>query len=141
LSIPRPVVRRINRGPANAGSDTEIKENILKYLSVYHSTPKTLSTEAMADMQKLVEESFKSGVMIMTGGILPVKNGGARVRSSGGQITVDGPYTEAKELTGGFAILQAKSREEVIELTRSFLRITGDGECEIHQIEGPGGDN
>ena len=113
----------------------------MKYLSVYHSSPRTLPPEAMADMQRLVEESFRSGTLVMTGGILPVKNGGARVRASGGQITIDGPYTEAKELTGGFAILQAKSREEAIELTKSFLKIAGDGECELHQIEEPGGQN
>ena len=95
----------------------------------------------MGDMQRLIEENFKSGALILTGGILPVKNGGARVRASGGQITVDGPYTETKELTGGFAILQAKSREEAIELTRRFLKIAGDGECELHQIEEPGGEN
>lgn len=113
----------------------------MKYLSLYHSTPRTLSPEALGDMQKLIEENFKSGMLVLTGGILPVKNGGARVRASGGQITLDGPYIETKEFTGGFAILQAKSREEVIEMTRRFLRITGEGECEIHQIEEPGGEN
>jgi hypothetical protein len=89
----------------------------------------------MNGMQKFVEESFKSGALILTGGILPVKNGGARVRAIGGQITVDGPYTETKELTGGFAILEAKSRPQAIELTSQFLKIVGDGECELHQID------
>jgi hypothetical protein len=46
----------------------------------------------------------------------------------------DGPFTEAKELIGGFAILQAKSKEEAIELTRRFLDVAGDGECEIRQL-------
>lgn len=113
----------------------------MKYLSVYHSTHRTLSPEAMGEMQKLIGESSKSGALVLTGGILPVQNGGARVRASGGQITVDGPYTETKELTGGFAILQAKSREEAIGLTRGFLKIVGDGECELHRIEEPGGEN
>jgi hypothetical protein len=113
----------------------------VKYLSIYHSTPRTLSPEAMADMQGLVEESFRSGTLVLTGGLLPVKNGGARVRASGGQITIDGLSTEAKELTGGFAILQAKSREEAIQLTERFLKIAGDGECELHHIEEAGGHN
>ena len=46
----------------------------------------------------------------------------------------DGPFTEAKELVGGFAILKANSKEEAIELTRQFLRVAGDGECELRQL-------
>jgi hypothetical protein len=113
----------------------------MKYLSVYHSAPRPMSPEAMGEMQKLIEESFKSGALVLTGGIQPVKNGGARVRASGGRITVDGPYTETKELTGGFAILQANSREEAIGLTTRFLKVVGDGECELHQIDEPGREN
>jgi hypothetical protein len=113
---------------------SEIEENtFVKYLSIYHSTPRTLSPEAMADMQGLVEESFRSGTLVLTGGLLPVKNGGARVRASGGQITIDGLSTEAKELTGGqptvtdgpfieskeviggYWMIQVKSKAEAIE--------------------------
>ena len=46
----------------------------------------------------------------------------------------DGPFIESKELIGGFAILQANSKEEAIELARKFLDVAGDGECEIRQI-------
>jgi hypothetical protein len=50
-------------------------------------------------------------------------------------VTVtDGPFTESKEIVGGFAILQAKSKAEAIELAREFLHVAGDGECEIRQI-------
>jgi hypothetical protein len=57
------------------------------------------------------------------------------VRKSGNAITVtDGPFTEAKEVVGGFAILEARSKEHVIELAREFLQVAGDGECEIRQI-------
>jgi hypothetical protein len=60
---------------------------------------------------------------------------GARVRKSGDKVTVtDGPFTEAKEMVGGFAILEANSKAEAIELTRQFLKIAGDGECELRQL-------
>jgi hypothetical protein len=46
----------------------------------------------------------------------------------------DGPFTEAKEVIGGFALIQTKTRDEMIEWTRRFLAICGPGECELHQI-------
>ena len=60
---------------------------------------------------------------------------GARVRLANGTISVtDGPFTESKELVGGFAILQAKSKQEAIDLVRDFLRVVGQGECELRQL-------
>ena len=50
---------------------------------------------------------------------------------------VDGPFVETKEVTGGFAILQANSREEVIEMTKRFLKVAGDGEARLRQIMEP----
>jgi hypothetical protein len=49
----------------------------------------------------------------------------------------DGPFAEAKEFVGGFALLEVKSREEVIECTKQFLAIAGDGETELRQIQEP----
>ena len=46
----------------------------------------------------------------------------------------DGPFTETKEVVGGFALLQAKSKEEAIALIKTFLKVAGDGECEIRQL-------
>jgi hypothetical protein len=110
----------------------------MKFLSVYHSGNNQMGPAAQARMGQLVEESMKSGVLVLTGGILPVAKGGARVKATGGQVVVDGPFTETKEITGGFAILEAKSREEAIELVKNFLAIAGDGECEMHQLSLPG---
>jgi len=60
---------------------------------------------------------------------------GARVRSAGGKVTVtDGPFTETKELIAGFAILEARSKQEAIQMARDFLTVAGDGECELRQI-------
>jgi hypothetical protein len=94
----------------------------------------------MAEMGKLIEESMKAGTLLSTGGLLPLSKGGARIRCSEGNVTiVDGPFTEAKEVIAGFAILQANSREEAIEMVRKFHKIGGDGESELHQIlDSPG---
>lgn len=60
---------------------------------------------------------------------------GARVRLSNGKVTgTDGPFTEAKEVIGGLAILQANSKQEAIELVRNFLSFAGDGECKLRQL-------
>jgi hypothetical protein len=47
---------------------------------------------------------------------------------------IDGPFTESKEVVGGFAILKANSNKEAIELVKNFLQAAGDGECELRQI-------
>jgi hypothetical protein len=88
----------------------------------------------MSKMGKLIEEGTKAGWLLATEGCLPSALG-ARVRLSGGKLTVtDGPFTEAKELVGGFAILRTNSKEEAIELAKQFLPVAGDGECELRQL-------
>src|SRR5258708_4834308 len=108
----------------------------MRFLSIYKAreTNEPPTPEHMATMGKLIEEYMKTGQLLATEGCLPSALG-ARVRLDSGKISVtDGPFTESKEVVGGFAILQAKSKEEAIELARSFLAVAGDGECEIRQI-------
>jgi hypothetical protein len=94
----------------------------------------------MATMGKLVEEGMKAGWLLATEGCLPSKLG-ARVRRSDGKLNVtDGPFTESKELVGGFAILKANSKQEAIELARQFLQVAGEGECELRQLYEPSAD-
>jgi hypothetical protein len=108
----------------------------MRFLSIYKTvetnTPPSL--EHMTKMGQLIEESMRAGVLLATEGCLPSALG-ARVRLSNGRISVtDGPFTETKEVIGGFAVLQANSKAEAIELARRFLEVAGDGECEIRQI-------
>jgi hypothetical protein len=108
----------------------------MRFLSIYKSvetnTPPTV--EHMAKMGQLIEKYMKAGVLVATEGCLPSAKG-ARVRLSGGNVTVtDGPFSESKEVVGGFALLETRSKEEAIELTKEFLQVAGDGECEIRQI-------
>lgn len=98
------------------------------------------SEQLMNDMGKLIEEMTRKGVLIRTAGLRPTAEG-VRVRLRGGKLTtIDGPFTETKEVIGGFAILEAASMEEAIELTRRFLKIHGDEwdiDCEVRQLDGP----
>ena len=108
----------------------------MRFLSIYKNVERGVppTEQEMAAMGALIEEGFKAGWLLGTEGCLPSALG-ARVRRDGERVTVsDGPFTEAKELIGGFAILQADSKEEAIELCRKFLAVAGDGECELRQL-------
>jgi hypothetical protein len=99
------------------------------------------SEQLMADMGRLIEELTRSGQLISTAGLRPTSDG-VRVRlHRGGRLSVvDGPFTETKEVIGGYAILEAASKAEAVELTRRFLRVHGtdwDVECEVRPLDGP----
>ena len=95
----------------------------------------------MEAVGKLSQEAFEKGIMVDSGGLAPTSKG-ARVRVSGGKVTVtDGPFAEAKELVGGYAIMDLPSREEAIEHGRRFMELHRDvlgpdyeGELEIRQL-------
>jgi hypothetical protein len=108
----------------------------MRFLSIYKTAERNTppSQEEMAAMGKLVEEGMKAGWLLATEGCLPTSLG-ARVRRSDGKLTVtDGPFAEAKEVVGGFALLQTSSKQEALELTKRFLNEAGDGECELRQL-------
>ena len=89
----------------------------------------------VAEMDRLVEEMTRKGVLLAAGGL---DQAGTRVVSSGGKITVtDGPFTEAKETILSFALVEARSKDEAIELARRFWLIAGNGEGAIRQVYGP----
>jgi hypothetical protein len=90
--------------------------------------------QEIGQMGKLIEEMTSAGVLLSAEGCQPSSTG-ARVRRTGGKVTVtDGPFTEAKEIVGGFAIVQAKSKAEAIEWAKRFLDVAGNGESEILQL-------
>jgi hypothetical protein len=98
------------------------------------------SEQLMQDMGKLIEEMTRSGALVGTAGLRPTAEG-VRVRQRHGKQSVtDGPFTETKEVIGGYAVLEAKSKAEALELTRRFLKVHGDEwdiECELRQLDGP----
>jgi hypothetical protein len=98
--------------------------------------------ELMDAMASLSEEAVKNGTMLASGGLAPTAQS-TRVRVSNGQLTVtDGPFTEAKEIVGGFAQFELKSKEEAIEGAVRFMELHKkhwpgwEGETEIRQIFG-----
>ncbi|MGO4214105.1 YciI family protein [Terriglobus sp. 2YAB30_2] len=108
----------------------------MKFLSIYKAPERNTppSPEEMATMGTLIEEGFTKGWLLATEGCLPSALG-VRIRRSDDKISVtDGPFTEAKEVVGGFALLKADSKEEAIELVQQFLKVVGEGECELRQL-------
>jgi hypothetical protein len=97
------------------------------------------SEQLMQDMGKLMDEMIRDGSLVRTAGLRPTKEG-ARVRLRKGELTVtDGPFPETKEVIGGYAILEAASLRDAIELTKRFLRVHGDAwelECEVRPLDG-----
>ena len=77
-------------------------------------------------MGALFEEITKAGVMLDTAGLTPTSEG-TRITWTGGTLSyIDGPFTESKEVVGGYAILQAKDKAEAMEWTKRFLQIHPD---------------
>ena len=99
--------------------------------------------ELMDAIATLAEEEAKAGTMLGSGGLGPTALG-ASVRLSGGQVTVtDGPFTEAKEVVGGYAEFELKSKKEAIESAVHFMELHKkhwpgwEGETEVRQMFGP----
>ncbi len=112
----------------------------------YRSSPPPAAL--MEAMGKFIERSMREGTLVDTGGLLPSEQG-ARVRLEKGRITVsDGPFSEAKEVIGGWAILRADSKEEVLRIAKEFMELHRqhwpefEGESEVRPMveagEGPG---
>jgi hypothetical protein len=107
----------------------------VRYLMMSKPTDAVPDEKLYTEMGKFIEELTVAGTLLATGGLEP---GGVRVTSSGDEITVtDGPFAEAKEAVAGFALVEVRSKEEAIELTRRFRKIVGDGESVIQQVFGP----
>ena len=114
----------------------------MRFLSIVKSAENQgAPPQALLDaIAKLTEESLKDGSVVSTGG-LGGTGTGVRVRIAKGKVTTtDGPFTEAKEVIGGFAILEAPSKREAIEATRRFLELhrkhwpAWEGECELREL-------
>ena len=90
--------------------------------------------ELIENMGTFIEEITKAGVLLATDGLQPSSKG-ARVKLSEGKVTVtDGPFIETKELVASYALFQVNSMAEAIEWTTRFLKVLGQGECELRPI-------
>jgi len=104
----------------------------MSYVPASNAPP---TSAQMAALGKFQAEQAKTGQLVSTGGLLP--NGG-RLTMSKGKFT-DGPFTEAKEVVIGWAIVECKSKEEALELARRFMAVAGDGVGEVRQMFMPEG--
>ena len=112
---------------------------IVKHAENQGPPPKQL----MDAIAKLAEDETKAGTMLGSGGLGPTALG-ARVRLSGGKVMVtDGPFTEVKEVVGGYAQFELKSKEEAVESAIRFMELHKkhwpgwEGETEVRQMFGP----
>lgn len=113
----------------------------MPFLSIVRSAESQKAPQALMDaMDKFVRESLSNGSVLQTGGLGPSSNG-ARFRVSKGKLTVtDGPFAEAKEVLGGYAVLAAKTREAALADARRFMELhqrywpEWEGECEVREI-------
>lgn len=94
----------------------------------------------MEAMDRFIEASLKDGSLVQTGGLAPAADG-TWLRQSGGKLRLtDGPFAEAKEMVGGYAILEAPSRSAAIEIMRRFMQLhqtnwpEWEGECELREM-------
>jgi hypothetical protein len=121
------------------------KDRIMKYLMLikhaenYRS--QSIPKELQDAMGEFVAEGFKSGALKDTAGLKGTAEG-FRVRSSRGKLKVtDGPFTEAKEVIGGYALVEAGSKAEALDLARDFMELhrvhwpAFEGECEVRPLD------
>ncbi|HYM16241.1 MAG TPA: YciI family protein [Dehalococcoidia bacterium] len=117
----------------------------MKYLSFIRSSEKYRESQPPAGlaeaMGKLIDKCTSEGALVDTGGVAPSKDG-FRMRLANGKLTTtDGPFTESKEVIGGWAILKADSRAEILRLTTEFMDLHREHwpefecECEVRPSE------
>jgi hypothetical protein len=154
LSISPPLVRRLNEGwipadqavrKAQATTQKSKGDMTMKFMILVKTAENAgpPPKELMDAIAIISEEAVKNGTMLGNGGLAPTAQS-ARVRVSKGQLTVtDGPFTEAKEVIGGYAQFELKSKEEAVKGAVRFMELHRkhwpgwEGEAEIRQIFGP----
>ena len=94
-------------------------------------------------MDEFAQEGARNGTLVDQGGLLPSATGAIVSLVNGTVKTIDGPFTEAKELIGGYAVIEVHSKAEALELARRVIQIHADhwpewnGSCELRQIGDP----
>ena len=116
----------------------------MRYMYLVKSNMQEMPPERLfTEMDKLAQKAIASGAMIDNGGLLPPHMGGASISLQGGKITVtDMPLAESKEVIGGYAIFEFKTREEAIQSALDFMNLHKEfgegweGVCEMRPMGG-----
>jgi hypothetical protein len=117
----------------------------MKYLMLIkhaEASPAQVIPQALMDaVGEFVSKGFSSGTLNDTAGLKPTAEG-YRIRSTGGKLqTTDGPFTETKEVVGGYALFEVASREQALEMARQFMDLhrvhwpAFECECEVRPLE------
>ena len=108
----------------------------MRYLLTLNGGGPAADEQLYADMALFVDELSRTGVLLTTGGLDPR---GTHVSASAGKVMLtDGPYAEAKETIVSFALIDVRSEDEALELSRRFFALVKDGEGDIRKVFGPG---
>src|SRR6202140_2739631 len=116
----------------------------MRFMFIVKSAHATAPTPKLIEaMHKLADREIKAGRMLDNGGLMPLATG-AQVRITDGQLSVvDGPFVEAKEVIGGYAIFELRSKEEAVAAVTEFMQLHKDlmpgweGTCELRAFAGP----
>ena len=116
----------------------------MRFMFIVKSAHPNRPTPALLEaMHKLADREIKAGRMLDNGGLMPLETG-AQVRINGGELhLVDGPFVEAKEMIGGYAIFDLPGKEEAVASAMEFMQLHKDlmpgwdGVCEIRAFAGP----
>ena len=114
------------------------------YLVKYHGPPANPPPELLEAIHKLADREIKAGRMLDNGGLMPVQTG-AQVRIKDGKLgIIDGPFVEAKEVVGGYAIFELRDKEEAVAMAKEFMQLhlehmpEWEGACEVRAFDVPG---
>ena len=148
MSIPQGLVRRLEwRESAAVASRTASEDDQMRFMCIVIA-PQTNaqlgpSPDMIEAMHRLRDREIKAGRMLDDGGLMPLATG-ARVGVADGKLSVvDGPFVEAKEVIGGYAIFELPGKEEALALAREFMQLHVDfmpgweGVCEVRAFAGP----
>jgi hypothetical protein len=117
----------------------------MKFMFIVKSTHRMgANPKLLEEMHKLAKREIEAGRLLDNGGLMPISEG-AQVRIADGQLhVIDGPYTEAKEVVGGYAVFELKDKEEAVASAVEFMQLHKDhlpgweGTCEVRAFA-PGG--
>ena len=119
----------------------------MRFMSIITSEqpPRQPTPELLEAMNKLANQEIAAGRMLDMGGLMPLAMG-ARVSVVDGKVSVvDGPFVEAKEVIGGYAIFDMQGKDEAVAMAVGFMQLHADlmpgweGTCEVRAFAGPGG--
>ena len=116
----------------------------MRFMSIITTADTSMPTpELMEAMGKLADREIKAGRMIDNGGLMPIEQG-ARITIRNGELSVlDGPFVEAKEIIGGYAIMEFRNKEEALASAVEFMQLHRqhmpgwEGTCEVRAMAGP----